>query len=442
MNSSKYDIFISYRRVGGAQYARILQLMLTQRGYKVFLDYDELTDGKFGDHIREAIKDAPIFMLVLSKDALDRCRNEGDWVRREIQLAIKEGKHIIPVNPDNSFDGVPSDIPEDIRQEVTTHQHSEINFGQTLGVTVDFMVANRIEPRIGKRTRLDNDIDVLNRQLSEEDQARRRHRLFIKGIIALGVLCAVGIIGWVAYSIKIGNDKSVHRKNLIEQVESHHPGLNFMSNDSISIEQLEVIDGIFNNLRNVYGDSIRFSAFETTVKEFSSIMNDGYDPMVASLPITEVSFGKVLQFIDNLNSLINSDKSGIEFSLPTEAEWEYAASDGRTDDGFEYSGSDNINEVAWWVGNSGGHRHPADGQNELVPNKFGLYDMSGNVGEFVFTPYIDFNNPGMSNDMMLVKGGNFASHESECTVRSEMPMDNDMSSERVGFRLVLRKIDN
>ena len=45
MQQNKYDIFISYRRDSGAQYARILQLMLMQRGYKVFLDYDELTDG-------------------------------------------------------------------------------------------------------------------------------------------------------------------------------------------------------------------------------------------------------------------------------------------------------------------------------------------------------------------------------------------------------------
>ena len=47
MAEHKYDIFISYRRVGGAQYARILQLMLIQRGYKVFLDYDELTDALY-----------------------------------------------------------------------------------------------------------------------------------------------------------------------------------------------------------------------------------------------------------------------------------------------------------------------------------------------------------------------------------------------------------
>ena len=78
---TSYDIFISYRRTTGAQYARIIQLMLTQRGYKVFLDYDELKDGVFGKRIKAAINEAPVFILMLSKGALDRCSQEGDWVR-------------------------------------------------------------------------------------------------------------------------------------------------------------------------------------------------------------------------------------------------------------------------------------------------------------------------------------------------------------------------
>lgn len=439
MKQPKYDIFISYRRIGGAQYARILQLMLNQRGYKVFLDYDELTDGKFGDHIQEAIKDAQIFILVLSKEALVRCKNEGDWVRREIQLAIQEGKHIIPVNPDNSFDGVPGDIPDDIKEEVSTHQHSDINFGQTLGVTVDYMVTNRIEPQIGRRTRLDNDINALNEQLLAEDKARRRHRLFVKVIIIFGVLCAIGIIGVIGYRMISKNNMTIERKNLIAQIESHHPGLNFMSNDSITMEQLDVIDNIFNNLRDVYGDSIRFGAFETTVAEYNTILGEKYDKANASLPVRDVSFGKTLQFIEKLNSLINSDRTDIQFSLPTKEEWEYAASDGNIDEGFNYSGSDNIKEVAWYADNSGGEPHAADGQNQMKPNEFGLYDMSGNVCEYVFTPYIDFNNPEMSSNMMLVKGGSFASNEYECSIKYGKPMETDLSSPKVGFRLVLRK---
>ena len=435
----KYDIFISYRRTGGAQYARILQLMLAQRGYKVFLDYDELTDGKFGEHIQDAIKSAPIFMLVLSKGALERCKNEGDWVRREIQLAISEGKHIIPVNPDNTFDGIPDDIPIDIKEEVGTHQHSDISFGQTLGVTVDYMVKNRIVPKIGERTRQDSDIDVLNQQLQAEDRARRRHRMFVKSVISIGVLCAIGIIGWIGYSIKSNNNLEQKRKTLIEQLEKHHPGLNLMANDSITIEQLGVLDGIFNNMREVYGDSIKFGAFETTVREYYTILGKEYDVSKASMPITEVSFGRVQQFIMKLNEIINSDETNIEFSLPTKEEWEYAASDGNMENGTQYAGSDNINEVAWYKANAEGKPHPANGQSELKPNKFGLYDMSGNVCEHVFTPFIDFNNPENSTNMMLIKGGSFASEPNECKISYETPMDADLSSPKVGFRLVLRK---
>ena len=435
----KYDIFISYRRTGGAQYARILQLMLAQRGYKVFLDYDELTDGKFGEHIQEAIKSAPIFMLVLSKESLERCKNEGDWVRREIHLAISLNKHIIPVNPDNTFDGIPEDIPEDIKEEVGTHQHSDISFGQTLGVTVDYMVKNRIVPKIGVRIRQDSDIDVLNQQLLAEDKARRQHRLFVKSIVAFGVICAIAIVGWIGYSIKSRNDFEQTRKNLTEQIQEHHPGLNLMANDSITIEQLQVLDGILNNMREVYGDSIKFSAFETTVKEYHTILGEKYDAAQASLPITEVSFGKTQLFIMKLNEIINSNETNIEFSLPTKEEWEYAASDGNPENGTLYAGSDNISEVAWYSRNADGKPHPADGQNELKPNKFGLYDMSGNVSEHVFTPFVDFNHPENATNMMLIKGGNFASEENECKINYESPMETDLSSPKVGFRLVLRK---
>lgn len=437
--ANKYDIFISYRRSTGAQYARILQLMLTQRGYKVFLDYDELTDGKFGEHIQEAIKEARIFMLVLSKEALARCKNEGDWVRREIHLAIAEGKHIIPVNPDKSFDGIPDDIPDDIKEEVSTHQHSDINFGQTLGITVDFMVANRIEPQIGKRIRQDSDPDVLNQLLKAEDKARRKHRLFIKSIITSGVLCIIAIIGTYINEKRKNNDYELKRKNLMAQVESHHDCLNLMANDSISIEQLEVLDEIFNNLRPVYGDSIKFSAYETTVKEYNTILGNDYDRTKSSLPVNEVSFGRALQFIDKLNEIINSDATNIMFSLPNEEEWEYAASGGDLDNVSLYSGSSNIEEVAWYADNSGGVPHLADGQNEHKPNIYGLYDMSGNVYEHVFTPFIDFSHPEAFTNMMLIKGGSYMSRENECTIEHSVPLEADLSSPRVGFRLVLRK---
>lgn len=146
----KYDVFISYRREDGAQYARILQLELEKREYKVFLDYEELTDGVFGDNIKEAIKEAPIFLMVLTPKYLERSMEADSWVREEIELAIKANKHFIPVDPDHQFNGIPTGTPSTIAKVVGTHQHSAIDFGQALGATVDMMVNNRITPHIRK----------------------------------------------------------------------------------------------------------------------------------------------------------------------------------------------------------------------------------------------------------------------------------------------------
>lgn len=61
-----YDIFISYRREGGKELARSLKSELERRGYRVFLDFDELNDGIFDRRIMEAIDASPIFMVLLS----------------------------------------------------------------------------------------------------------------------------------------------------------------------------------------------------------------------------------------------------------------------------------------------------------------------------------------------------------------------------------------
>ena len=96
----KYDIFISYRRIGGKDKARPLKSELEKRGYKVFLDFDDLKDSVFDKRIMDAIDEAPVFLIILSAHALDRCKNENDWVRKEIEYAEMKKKHFVPVNPD------------------------------------------------------------------------------------------------------------------------------------------------------------------------------------------------------------------------------------------------------------------------------------------------------------------------------------------------------
>lgn len=148
-----YDIFISYRRVGGAQYARILKAELEKRGYRdrVFLDYDELKDGRFDSRIKSAIESAPVFIFILSPGSLDRCKNEDDWVRQEIIHAIEHERHIIPVNFDGLFKEFPPTVPEQVREALGQHQFTKIDSETLLNASVEMLINDRIAPIITPR---------------------------------------------------------------------------------------------------------------------------------------------------------------------------------------------------------------------------------------------------------------------------------------------------
>ena len=152
--ANKYDIFISYRSEDGAQYARILQMQLEKTGYRVFLDYDELKRDRFGDDISLAIKSAPIFLMVLTPLYLERCKEDGNWIKREIDLAIEENRHFVPINPDRRFKSVPDGVGAALTDVVENYQHSIIDFGPTLKVTFDLMVKNQIRPIVKPRFKI------------------------------------------------------------------------------------------------------------------------------------------------------------------------------------------------------------------------------------------------------------------------------------------------
>lgn len=108
----EYDIFISYRRDGGEQTAKSICDKLTDKGYKVFLDIEDLRSGAFNEKLYSVIEQCQDVIVILSPNALDRCMNEDDWVRLEITHALKYKKNVIPIMLRGfSF---PETLPEEI----------------------------------------------------------------------------------------------------------------------------------------------------------------------------------------------------------------------------------------------------------------------------------------------------------------------------------------
>ena len=99
----------------------------------------------------------------------------------------------------------------------------------------------------------------------------------------------------------------------------------------------------------------------------------------SNLPVECVGWNDCQEFITKLNQLCASQLNGRQFLLPTEAQWEYAARGGKNSQGYKYSGSNTLDNVAWYYDNSGSTTHAVATKQA---NELGLYDMSGNVYEW------------------------------------------------------------
>lgn len=136
-----------------------------------------------------------------------------------------------------------------------------------------------------------------------------------------------------------------------------------------------------------------------------------------------------------------SRKTGKTYTLPTEAQWEYAARGGNTPDGTKYAGSNVIDAVAWYVDNSYGETHPCGTKR---PNGLGIYDMSGNVGEWCKDwyndtyPYSDTNNPNGPHfgNKRVNRGGGWGIYASNCRVAHRDADDPSLRHRNLGFRVV------
>jgi len=190
-------------------------------------------------------------------------------------------------------------------------------------------------------------------------------------------------------------------------------------------------------VHNVTVSSFYIGKYPVTQAQWQAVM--GENPSYfrgENLPVEQVSWNDAQEFFNRLNAA-----TGKKYRLPTEAEWEYAARGGNKSQGYKYSGSNSIGNVAWYWDNSGNTSH-AVGTKQT--NELGIYDMSGNVWEWCQDRYDSYSSSAQTNptgpssgSSRVIRGGSWGSVAPYCRVsdrNSDIPAYRGYSS---GFRVAL-----
>jgi formylglycine-generating enzyme required for sulfatase activity len=176
--------------------------------------------------------------------------------------------------------------------------------------------------------------------------------------------------------------------------------------------------------------------YEVTQGQWKAIMgsNPSHFSKGDNYPVEQVSWEQVQEFISKLNA-----KTGANYRLPTEAEWEYAARGGNRRQRYKYSGSNNLADIAWYTENSGSNTHPVGSKS---PNELGIYDMSGNVREWcndwkgTYTSSSQQNPKGASSGSdRVIRGGSWGSNAKYARVSYRGIWQPDDRNGVIGFRL-------
>lgn len=165
----------------------------------------------------------------------------------------------------------------------------------------------------------------------------------------------------------------------------------------------------------------------------------GYNPSHFkgdNMPVETISWNDCQEFINKLNNITHKN-----FRLPTESEWEFAARGGNKSRHTRFSGSNILEDVAWFANNSNDIL-----QNVALkfPNELGIYDMSGNVWEWCNDCYQEY--PKASQEKVnlsqtafrcICRGGGYKNYPELCRISFRNTYANDAKINTIGFRLCL-----
>ena len=394
-------VFISYRRETGVYIARTIRQSIERENpdLRIFIDSDELSGGNFNEALLRNIEEAPNFVFVMSRQALDRCQNSDDWVRREIAHALRLGKRVIPVFEEGVKFPEKHLLPEDIRAIVDQNgvEYSPHSHQDAIKKIIGFLDLEHHESPLERHERI--------------------QKYFSRYMVA----------------VKGGGFSMGSEDGLADESPPHLVVLN----------------------------DFCMMRYPVTQQEFQELM--GFNPgnfKHPKKPVQNISWLDAIAFCNKWSArdglpevyergnddsvLIQYDRSG--YRLPTEAEWEYACRSGTVTQYHWGDALEDADRYAWHDRNSDDCVHVVGTRKQ---NKWGLHDMTGNVWEWCndwydadYYRYSDSADPkGPDRDFgefRVMRGGAWAYDPYRLRSAARLKRDPTLTDDVSGFRCVIR----
>ena len=511
--NERFDIFISYKRIS-IETANNLYYRLTQKGYSVFFDLEEMRTDKFPQQIENYIKNAKDVFILLEHESLSACYNgtyNDDWFCKELQIALANKKHIIPMLLKDFDMPAAETLPEEIRG-ITEYNAPKFDIA-FFDAYIDKLISKKM--LYAEAINKESNLSVFKFYSTEDCKVYEGKKIVctLAGQSDEPFYLFVKRKG--QYRYKCVNNYTMENKIINVSIDSNEeqlvdiswpertvplPENTSFTNPVIEGDRYDVIIGAhkFRMIRIAGGEmfvgateeqteaevneqpahkisvkTFYMSEFPITQTLWSVVM--GYNksrfkeeskmkkmtrgatrgaavgwniPIPFStisgaiwgaisnldngLPAECISLFEAREFVKRLSSMTK-----IQFTLPSEEEWEYAARGGQKSRHYKYSGSNDIDEVAWYKDNSDGKTHPV---GKKKPNELGLYDMSGNIWEWTETPAHSYlqNNNDMMSEYFIRRGGSWWHEACNCRVAKRYPSKPDKRTSGLGLRVIIR----
>ena len=334
----KYDVFISYRRnEAGQPLSRLLAEHLRDKGLEVFYDEDTIKGGKFNQAIYQSIDKSNNFIIVLTKDCLDRCKNEEDWVRLEFEHALKKAEeeelNIIPVFtgefewPVDDSDLVKACPMIKVLKYYNGRKINYENFNESINSIIELFnkreILNQKEKRIDNRYLDISDNDYIENEIERLHHQRKLLDNFDKKIVSDLISSfdspAILDLGCSDCNYIMSRISDLDKVSLFVGVDSNaqsleHAKENF-SRDKFYFEQIDLMDSLSltNRLKDILKSNHKESFDIINLSMILLHINKPYDLVKTVYPfLSEEGYIIVKEIDDGFNIAYPDDDNSFK----------------------------------------------------------------------------------------------------------------------------------